>query len=39
MDVLLASRNAGKLRECQELLPGVTLVPWPADGPGIPEDG
>jgi XTP/dITP diphosphohydrolase len=39
MRILLASRNAGKARELQELLPGVTLVPWPAEAPEIPEDG
>jgi XTP/dITP diphosphohydrolase len=39
MDILLASRNAGKLREFQELLPGLTLVPWPAEAPEIPEEG
>ena len=36
---LLASRNPGKLRELVELLPGVRLIPWPADAPEIPEDG
>lgn len=39
MILLLASRNAGKLREFAELLPGFTLVPWPAHAPEIPEDG
>lgn len=39
MRVLLASRNAGKLREFKELLPGLELVPWPAEAPDIPEDG
>jgi XTP/dITP diphosphohydrolase len=39
MKILLASRNAGKLREFGELLPGVELVPWPAQAPEIPEDG
>ena len=39
MDILLASRNPGKLREFQALLPGHRLVPWPAGAPGIPEDG
>ena len=37
--ILLASRNAGKLREFAELLPGVTLVPWPAEAPELPETG
>lgn len=37
--LLLASRNAGKLREFAELLPGLTLVPWPADAPELPETG
>ena len=37
--LLLASRNAGKLREFAELLPGFTLVPWPADAPELPETG
>ncbi|BDU75081.1 non-canonical purine NTP pyrophosphatase [Mesoterricola sediminis] len=39
MRILLASRNAGKLREFEALLPGVELVPWPAEAPDIPEDG
>lgn len=39
MEILVASRNAGKLREFQDLLPGAVLVPWPAEGPDIPEDG
>lgn len=37
--VLLASRNAGKLREFAELLPGLTLVSWPKEGPELPETG
>ena len=37
--ILLASRNAGKLREFQELLPGRGLVPWPEGAPEIPEEG
>ena len=37
--LLLASRNAHKLREINELMPGVDLVPWPAEAPEIPEDG
>jgi len=39
MELLLASRNAGKLREFKELLPGVGLVAWPEGAPDIPEDG
>ena len=39
LKVLLASRNAGKLREFAELLPGVQFVPWPADAPELPETG
>jgi XTP/dITP diphosphohydrolase len=37
--LLLASRNPGKLREFGELLPGLELIPWPAEAPEIPEDG
>ncbi|WP_243384398.1 non-canonical purine NTP pyrophosphatase [Geothrix alkalitolerans] len=39
LKILLASRNAGKLREFAELLSGVTLVPWPAEAPELPETG
>jgi XTP/dITP diphosphohydrolase len=39
LKVLLASRNVGKLREFAELLPDVTLLPWPADAPELPETG
>ena len=39
MNILLASRNPGKLREFQELLGGVRLLPWPARAPEIPEEG
>ena len=39
MRILLASRNLGKLKEFQALLPGVELVPWPAEAPEIPEEG
>jgi XTP/dITP diphosphohydrolase len=39
MDLLLASRNPGKLKEFQQLLPGLRLLAWPADAPEIPEDG
>lgn len=37
--LLLASRNAHKLQEFQELIPEVELVPWPSSAPEIPEDG
>lgn len=39
MKLLLASRNPGKLREFTQLLPGVSLLPWPPEAPEIPEDG
>jgi XTP/dITP diphosphohydrolase len=39
LTLLLASRNAGKLREFAELLPNVRLVPWPAEAPELPETG
>ncbi len=39
LNVLLASRNAGKLREFAELLPVFRLVPWPAEAPELPETG
>jgi len=39
MKILLASRNAGKLREFRELLQGMDLLPWPAEAPDIPEEG
>ena len=39
MRILLASRNPGKLREFQELLEGIQLLPWPAEAPEIPEEG
>jgi XTP/dITP diphosphohydrolase len=39
MDILLASRNPGKLREFRQLLPGLRLIPWPPEAPEIPEDG
>jgi len=39
MEILLASGNAGKVREFRELLPGVELIPWPAGAPEIPEEG
>lgn len=37
--LLLASRNAGKLREFAELLPQLQLVPWPEGAPDLPETG
>lgn len=37
--VLLASRNAGKLREFSALLPDIQFVLWPADAPDLPETG
>ncbi|MBI4913765.1 MAG: non-canonical purine NTP pyrophosphatase [Acidobacteria bacterium] len=39
LKVLLASRNAGKLQEFAELLPGFDLHPWPREAPEIPEEG
>jgi XTP/dITP diphosphohydrolase len=39
LKILLASRNAGKLREFAELLPEVHFVPWPAEAPELPETG
>jgi XTP/dITP diphosphohydrolase len=39
MKILLASKNLGKLREFQQLLDGIDLIPWPIDAPDIPEDG
>ncbi len=39
LKILLASRNAGKLREFAELLPEVHFVPWPAAAPELPETG
>lgn len=39
MKVLLASRNAGKLREFSELLPEFHFVLWPAEAPELPETG
>ena len=39
MDLLLASRNPGKLKEFQQLLTGFKLLPWPAEAPEIPEEG
>ncbi|HJV89742.1 MAG TPA: non-canonical purine NTP pyrophosphatase [Holophagaceae bacterium] len=39
MKLVLATRNAGKLREFQALLPGHELLPWPAEAPELPETG
>lgn len=39
MKIVLASRNPGKLREFQALLPGAELLPWPAEAPELPETG
>jgi XTP/dITP diphosphohydrolase len=39
MKLLLASRNPGKLKEFQQLLTGIQLLPWPAEAPEIPEEG
>lgn len=39
LNVLLASRNPGKLREFAELLPDIRFVPWPAEAPELPETG
>lgn len=39
LKVLLASRNTGKLREFAELLPDISLVPWPSEAPELPETG
>ena len=37
--ILLASRNAGKLREFAELLPDLDFVLWPATAPDLAETG
>lgn len=37
--ILLASRNAGKLREFAELLPEFQFVLWPTAAPELPETG
>lgn len=39
LKVLLASRNAGKLREFSALLPELQFVLWPGDAPELPETG
>lgn len=37
--LLLATRNAGKLREFAALLPDLQLLPWPDHAPELPETG
>ena len=37
--ILLASRNAGKLREFSALLPDLRFVLWPAEATELPETG
>ena len=39
LKVLLASRNAGKLREFSALLPDLEFVLWPPEAPELPETG
>jgi len=39
LTLLLASRNAGKLREFSELLPDIQFVLWPKEAPELPETG
>ena len=39
LKLVVASRNAGKLRELAALLPEVKLVLWPAQAPELPETG
>lgn len=39
LNVLLASRNAGKLREFSVLLPDLRFVLWPSEAPELPETG
>jgi XTP/dITP diphosphohydrolase len=39
LKVLLASRNAGKLREFADLLPDVRMILWPKEAPELPETG
>lgn len=39
LKVLLASRNAGKLREFAVLLPEFRFVLWPENAPELPETG
>ena len=39
LTLVLATRNAGKLKEFQALLPGLNLLPWPPEAPELPETG
>ncbi len=39
MKLVLATRNPGKIREFEALLPGIGLVPWPPEAPELPEEG
>ncbi len=39
MQLLLATRNAHKVREFERLMPGVTIEPLPADAPTPEESG
>ena len=39
MKLLLATRNAGKLREFAALLPDISFIPWPDEAPELPETG
>lgn len=39
MKLLLATRNAGKLREFSALLSGIELIAWPEAAPELPETG
>ena len=39
LKLLLASRNAGKLREFSALLPEFDFVLWPSEAPELPETG
>ena len=39
LNVLLASRNLGKLREFSALLPDLHFVLWPLNAPELPETG
>jgi len=37
--LLIATRNAHKMEEFHELLPGIEFVCWPPEAPEIPESG
>jgi XTP/dITP diphosphohydrolase len=39
LNILLASRNKGKLKEFAELLPDVQMILWPKEAPELPETG